>query len=111
MAAAPLLAATCSVVACEAAIEGAKLSAASAQLPMSPAMAKRLPAGTFYLLAGPDNISSNIWEVTSTGKEAQLTHNDRNFGISNFGGSTAGVVMGDGPAGPTCSPRSQRRDP
>jgi hypothetical protein len=98
LAAAPLLAAACSVVSSRA--DGAiDAAAVSAHLPMSPAMAKRLPAGTFYLLAGPTNISSNIWEVSSTGKETQLTHNGRNFGISNFGASTAGVVMGDGADG------------
>jgi hypothetical protein len=73
--------------------------AASAPLPLSPAMAKRLPAGTFYLLAGTNNISSNIWKVSSTGTETQLTHNGRNFGISNFSASAAGIAMGDGAGG------------
>ena len=75
-------------------------SAASAPLlPISPAMARRLPAGTFYFLAGTNNISSNIWKVSGTGTAAQLTHNGHNFGISNFGASTAGIAMGDGAGG------------
>jgi hypothetical protein len=75
-------------------------SAASAPLlPISPAMARRLPAGTFYFLAGTNNISSNIWKVSGTGTVAQLTHNGHNFGISNFGASTAGISMGDGAGG------------
>jgi hypothetical protein len=74
-------------------------SAARAPLPISPAMARRLPAGTFYFLAGTDNISSNIWTVSSTGTPAELTHNGHNFGISNFSASTAGIVMGDAAGG------------
>ena len=102
LAAVPLFAAACSVVTSQpgGAIDAAAVSAASARLPMSPATAERLPTGTFYLLAGPNNISSNIWEVSSTGKETELTHNGPNFGISNFSASTAGVVMGDGAGGP-----------
>lgn len=71
----------------------------SAPLPVPPALARRLPAGTFYFQAGTNNISANIWEVSSSGTETQLTHNGHNFGISNFGASTAGVVMGDGAGG------------
>jgi hypothetical protein len=102
VAAVSLLAAACSVTSGGArrAIDDSALATASAQLPISHAVAKRLPAGTFYVLAGPNNISSNIWEVSSTGRETELTHNGRNFGISNFAASTAGVVMGDGAGGP-----------
>ena len=108
-----LAAAVGSVVAirAEAAGHASAPSAASAPPPISPAMARRLPSGTFYFLAGANNISSNIWKASGTGTETELTHNGRNFGISNFGASTAGVVMGDGPAEGTCSPRSPPRDP
>jgi hypothetical protein len=112
----PLLTAACSVsirtgAATDDAARGVMPTTPSTALPLSHAMAKRLPAGTFYVLAGPKNISSNIWEVSSTGKETRLTRNGPNFGISNFGASTAGVVMGTGLAGETCSPRSPRRGP
>jgi hypothetical protein len=100
----PLLTAACSVsirtgAATDDAARGVMPTTPSTALPLSHAMAKRLPAGTFYVLAGPKNISSNIWEVSSTGKETRLTRNGPNFGISNFGASTAGVVMGDGAGG------------
>ena len=103
-AALPLLTAACSVsfhlgAATGNDTDGMMPSAPSTALPMSHAMAKRLPAGTFYFLAGPKNISSNIWEVSRTGRETRLTRNGPNFGISNFGASTAGVVMGDGAGG------------
>jgi hypothetical protein len=95
-----LLAAACSGVSVRTVGVGDDAAwSASGPLPMSPAMAKRLPAGTFYLAAGANDISANIWEVSSTGRETQLTRNGHNFGISNFGASTAGVVMGDGAGG------------
>jgi hypothetical protein len=83
----------------EAAGKASAASAASAPPPISPAMARRLPAGTFYFLAGTNNISANIWKVSSTGAETELTHNGHNFGISNFSASTAGIAMGDGAGG------------
>lgn len=38
-------------------------------------------------------------EISRTGTEAQLTHNSRNFGISSFGASQAGVIMADSASG------------
>jgi hypothetical protein len=53
----------------------------------------------FYLLAGPNPLSCNVWEVSKSGKETELTHNRVNFGISYFGASRAGIVMADASSG------------
>src|SRR5579859_7379916 len=57
---------------------------------------RRLPAGIFYVLAGRPNIySANIWEITRSGQQVQLTHNRVGYGVSWFSASRAGVVMAD----------------
>jgi hypothetical protein len=53
----------------------------------------------FYVLAGPNDTSLNLWQVSNTGCERQLTHNHRGFGVSDFGASRAGVIMSDAPTG------------
>ncbi len=66
------------------------------ELPLPLKTLHRLPAGVFYLLAGrPNAYSANIWELTSSGQEVQLTHNRVGFGISWLSASRAGVVMAD----------------
>jgi len=56
----------------------------------------RLPAGVFYVLAGRPNIySANVWAITSSGREVQLTHNRVGFGISWMSASSAGIIMAD----------------
>ena len=67
----------------------------SVGLPMARALAKRLPAGVFYILAGSDAASYNLWEVSNNGQEIRLTHNGSGLGISTFDASTAGIVMAD----------------
>src|SRR6266700_3455634 len=52
-------------------------------------VARRLPAGVFYLLVGPNDTSTNLWQVTNTGCERQLTHNRRGYGVSDFGATRA----------------------
>lgn len=74
-------------------------AARSELLPLPRSVARRLPAGVFYLLAGPNPASYNLWEVSDTGAESQLTHNSRNFGISAFGASSAGIIMADSASG------------
>jgi hypothetical protein len=71
----------------------------SAGLPMLRSVADHLPAGVFYLDAGTNPASYNIWQVSNTGQEIRLTHNSPNFGISNFTASSAGIVMADGSSG------------
>jgi hypothetical protein len=61
-------------------------------------VARHLPAGVFYLLAGPDDNSLNLWQVTNSGCERQLTH-IRGFGVSDFGASRAGVILSVAPTG------------
>jgi hypothetical protein len=73
--------------------------ASSAGLPMSRSMAQRLPGGVFYLTAGADPSSYNLWQVSNTGEEIRLTHNSHGFGISDFGASSAGIVMADDATG------------
>lgn len=61
-------------------------------------VARRLPAGVFYVQAGPDDNSLNLWQVSNTGCERQLTH-IRRFGVSDFGASRAGVILSVAPTG------------
>jgi hypothetical protein len=68
--------------------------------PVPAATLHRLPSGVFYLLAGSPNIySANIWEVTRSGREVQLTHNRVGYGVSWFAASRAGIVMADASTG------------
>jgi hypothetical protein len=65
-------------------------------LPIPVGTPHHLPAGVFYLLAGwPNAYSANIWEVTPSGREVQLTHNRVGYGVSWFSASSAGIVMAD----------------
>jgi hypothetical protein len=69
-------------------------------VPVPAATLHRLPAGTFYLLAGWPNVySANVWEITPSGHEIQLTHNPAGFGVSWFSASRAGIVMADASGG------------
>jgi hypothetical protein len=61
-------------------------------------VARRLPAGVFYVQAGPNEDSLNLWQVSNTGCERQLTH-IRGFGVSDFGASRAGVILSVAPTG------------
>lgn len=92
------LAAGCAHVSALAA-PSARVAAPSAGLPLSRAVAERLPAGVFYLLAGTDPASYNLWQVSNAGTEVQLTHNNPGLGISDFGASPAGIVMADAASG------------
>jgi hypothetical protein len=49
----------------------------------------------FYVLAGPNPASYNLWQVSASGQEKQLTHNRASYGISAFGASPAGIVVAD----------------
>jgi hypothetical protein len=88
----PLLAAGCSPVWASASPAS---HAAPVRLPLPRAVAKRLPDGVFYVLAGPRNVSFNLWEVSNTGQEIQLTHNPALRGVLDFDASDAGIVMDD----------------
>lgn len=55
--------------------------------PVPRKVARRLPTGVFYVLAGPNPDSTNLWQITNSGCERQLTHNRRGFGVSDFGAS------------------------
>ncbi len=67
--------------------------------PVPRTVARRLPAGLFYVLAGPNDTSLNLWQVSNAGCERQLTHNRRGFGVSDFGASRAGVILSEAPTG------------
>ena len=66
--------------------------------PVPRKVARRLPAGVFYVQAGPNDDSLNLWQVSNTGCERQLTH-VRGFGVSDFGASRAGVILSVAPTG------------
>lgn len=83
--------------------------------PIPEDVTRRLPPGVFYILAGPDPYSTNLWEVSNSGHERELTHNRKPYGISSFGASPAGIVLSDaiggvdvlarlGPKGPVLAP-------
>jgi hypothetical protein len=65
--------------------------------PVPRKVALRLPAGMFYVLAGP-NDSLNLWQVSNSGCERQLTY-IRRFGVSDFGASRASVILSVAPTG------------
>jgi hypothetical protein len=69
--------------------------AAPVRLPLPRAVAKRLPDGVFYVLAGPRDVSYNLWEVSNRGQEIQLTHNAALRGVLDFSASEAGIVLDD----------------
>jgi hypothetical protein len=71
-------------------------STAAATQPLPASTRRNLPAGVFYLLAGRGLASLNLWQVTESGRERQLTHNRRGFGIDAFDASAAGIVLADG---------------
>jgi hypothetical protein len=64
-------------------------------LPLSRAVARKLPGGVFYVLAGPNSGSFNLWEMTRSGDEIRLTRNALGYGISDFGASERGIVLAD----------------
>lgn len=74
---------------------GPSRSAVAAQ-PLPASTRRNLPAGVFYLLAGRGLASLNLWQVTTGGKERQLTHDQRGFGIDAFDASAAGIILADG---------------
>jgi hypothetical protein len=71
-------------------------STVAATQPLPASTRRNLPAGVFYLLAGRGLASLNLWQVTASGRERQLTHNRRGFGIDAFDASAAGIVLADG---------------
>ncbi len=67
--------------------------------PVPRTVVRRLPAGVFYVLAGPNDTSLNLWQVSNSSCERQLTHNRRGYGVSDFGASPAGVILSEAPTG------------
>ena len=63
--------------------------------PLPAGTAARLPAGAFYLLAGPDLSSLNVWEVGPGPTETQITHNRAGHGIDALAASESGIVVAD----------------
>ena len=68
-------------------------------LPIPRAILRKFPNGTFYVLAGSDSASLNLWELSNAGEEIQLTQNHKGYGISSFGASRAGIVLADASTG------------
>jgi hypothetical protein len=87
----PILLAIATVTSCTG---GGPQAAPGPALPARAAAA--LGTGVLYVDAGPDPTSTNLWQIDlPSGKALQLTHNPRQYGVSNFHASTAGLVMGD----------------
>jgi hypothetical protein len=55
----------------------------------------RMPAGAFYLLAGRNLASLNVWQVVPGGREQQVTGSRRGLGIDAFAASRAGLILAD----------------
>jgi len=96
-------------------VHQARAAKHSTDRPVPSEVAHRLPAGIFYLLAGPNASSLNIWEISNSGRERRLTNNRVGYGIDSFSASRPGIVMSDaesgidalarlGPRGPVFSP-------
>lgn len=67
--------------------------------PFALTVVKSLPKGTFYVLAGPNPTSLNLWIVGRGIGERKLTSNKSGFGISSFSASERGVVLADAASG------------
>jgi hypothetical protein len=65
----------------------------SAPLPSS--TVHKLPHGAFYILWGVVGAADNLWEVTPSGQERQLTHNPRGYEVDSFAASKAGIILSD----------------
>ena len=63
--------------------------------PLPAGTAARLPAGAFYLLAGPDLSSLNVWEAGPGPTETQITRNRPGHGIDALAASESGIVVAD----------------
>lgn len=64
--------------------------------PLPAGTRRNLPAGVFYLLAGRGLASLNLWQVTTGGRERQLTRGRRGFGIDAFDASAGGIILAEG---------------
>jgi hypothetical protein len=67
----------------------------AADAPFLAATVRHLPSGAFYLLAGRDLATLNVWEITPGGQQKQLTHNKRGYGIDALAASPAGILLAD----------------
>jgi hypothetical protein len=66
---------------------------------MPQSTARLLPTGVFYILAGPDDLSYNLWQVSANTQPIELTDNRASYGISSLGASSAGIVVADAQSG------------
>jgi hypothetical protein len=71
-------------------------STVPATQPLPASTRRNLPAGVFYLLAGRGLASLSLWQLTTGGRERQLTHNRRGFGVDAFDASAGGIILADG---------------
>jgi hypothetical protein len=83
------------VTGCSAGAHSDRHTAKTPLPPLPVATARHLPAGVFYFAAGSNYASYDVWQVSNTGRETQLTHTPHNLGITLFGASPAGIVMAD----------------
>ena len=74
-------------------------ASASASTPLPASTARQLPDGAFYLLAGRDLGSLNVWEVTPDGRERRLTRGRPGCGIDGFAASRAGIILAEAAGG------------
>lgn len=77
----------------------ASVTSESSARPLPAGTAGKLPAGTYYLLAGRSLRSLNVWEVGPGRALTQLTHNPSGHGIDAFAASAAGMVLADAAEG------------
>lgn len=63
-------------------------------LPLPAGTVSKLPAGTFYLMAGPSPFRYGIWKVTASGGEQRIgPAAGRGSGVRSFAAATAGVAV------------------
>jgi hypothetical protein len=75
------------------------LSAPASTPPLPAGTVRQLPDGAFYLLAGRDLGSLNVWEVTPDGRERLLTRCRPGYGIDAFAASRAGIILAEAAGG------------
>jgi hypothetical protein len=70
-------------------------AAPAVPLPVPRTALQHLPPGVFYILSAQHLNELNLWELTPSGTETQLTHNPPGYEIDGFGASQAGIIVAD----------------
>jgi hypothetical protein len=61
---------------------------------------RELPAGVWYVLAGPNDQSANLWRLSRSAGQTEMTHNNKkDDGIDAISATEAGIVVANAASG------------